>query len=101
ETQPEGEDAAVRDEAADEPADADVARPGEDVALRRRTVGLPGDDDPADGDERRQEGDDEHGRRHAPPAPLGPAAEKLRERHHEPRAGEDPVDGPVAADRMV
>ena len=35
------------------------------------------------------------------PPPLRPAAEQLRERHHEPGAREDPVDGPVAARRRV
>ena len=39
--------------------------------------------------------------RHPRPAPLRPAAEDLRERHHEPGAGDDALDGPVTAGRPL
>ena len=51
--------------------------------------------------EHRHEREQEDVQRQPRPAPLRPAAEDLRERHHEPCGRDQAVDGPVAAGRAV
>ena len=53
-------------------------------------------EDPADGDQRRHEREQEDGRREARPPPLRPAADELADRDHQARAREDSVLRPVA-----
>ena len=77
------------------------SRPVEDVRAEPVRIGLVRDHDPAGRDEHRQERDQEDVQREPRPAPLRPAAEDLRERHHEARGRDQPVDGPVAAGRAA
>src|SRR5262249_8930750 len=69
-----------------------------DVVMLPAAVRLRPEQDPADADEHRQEAEHEHAGREARRSVLRPAADELRERHHEAGARDDAHRDPEVVD---